>query len=1078
MRLSHFLAPKPQGQAALALPRARILCAMPQLTNNIAVDRGDGNMADIRYAIKSHARTTMVVMFSQLVFALCLAVASSSGITSPTIAPVNLPLCNIKPSSGIFSPSSSPTTDLDFSSDNHSKSTKKSKKKTKKHRRVKSTTSDDSSLQRNGDKTKPTGSKDSRVSHRQMIKNDGNDSISKSKKKIKKHKNKEMPSTRSGPTSTISKSVGHDRQVKNMKKKRSTGGIRERTTPSPPSDRSRSRTSSHDLHKDNLQRSNHHGKRKRRRKIVSPSITEDNRDIDSGFDGATTSNKRGKKHSSSEDAGYDNNIPKRKTKKHGKKHKTRQQKRSSGERNIDSDDIDKKRTKGTEGITGNESGESKIDNGGLASPSQTPRSKKKQGKKRKRKTKDDQSAIPNVDGNIDDRETQIAERDESLETQDNVEVKQELVAGVDNDDGDSIHQHEKEEEQKVLDVESQEKAGSEQTRGDSMTNADDDLAPLEGDKVVAQKGSLGDFDATTIEVVVHGADDQMSKGEVVDDEDPPQPYAESATSPSLADSAQSTVDENSTTSTSALKEEGRSTSNGDVENDRSETESTMPDDEKLEPSYSNEVNMTIAKGSDEASDSESDKESIADQESVESSELSTPVISGTKLDDESGGNDSEDEGSGETIDVTASEGTETVDEKSSLETDDVLSQQRDTVRTKHQSINIENVDKKNDDLPEAADVDAAESKLNNGTDDELSSKESASSATHKDEEAPAKIDPAKDSEADDDGDEDEDVLSFIGNILQEDVRGWVNQSSSDNGNVGTEQINQTVAVPDKNDDDKRLPSNSLTKDNGDRIEEETTKISNTRATDVVLPTLPTDSDSGEEDDTSDEDDNGTRGGLPENSVRDSGTDAISRVDINGRSSTMERGGGDGAVDNDQSTDSVTSEANETIDALESVGTQKSDNDEACEVADTTRGAPLEASESPVAFVVDRKSLESSEDDPSDIKVSVVTWNLAEESPSEEDAAFFRKFRKAKSELVLISGQECENIKPRRTEGRRSRELRRLMIKMLGKQYVPVALHLLGGIQFGLFVRKSFLKEIEYVGIADVTCGIGNVFHNK
>ena len=50
--------------------------------------------------------------------------------------------------------------------------------------------------------------------------------------------------------------------------------------------------------------------------------------------------------------------------------------------------------------------------------------------------------------------------------------------------------------------------------------------------------------------------------------------------------------------------------------------------------------------------------------------------------------------------------------------------------------------------------------------------------------------------------------------------------------------------------------------------------------------------------------------------------------------------------------------------------------------------------------------------------------------------------------------------------------------MLGKQYVPVALHLLGGIQFGLFVRKSFLKEIDYVGIADVTCGIGNVFHNK
>ena len=114
----------------------------------------------------------------------------------------------------------------------------------------------------------------------------------------------------------------------------------------------------------------------------------------------------------------------------------------------------------------------------------------------------------------------------------------------------------------------------------------------------------------------------------------------------------------------------------------------------------------------------------------------------------------------------------------------------------------------------------------------------------------------------------------------------------------------------------------------------------------------------------------------------------------------------------------------------------------------------------------------------------MTWNLAEESPSEDDASFIRKFRKCGvldgtgSDLVLISGQECENIKPRRTEGRRSREYRRLMIKMLGKQYIPIALHLLGGIQFGLFAKKSFLKEIEHVSIADVTCGIGNVFHNK
>jgi phosphatidylinositol-bisphosphatase len=120
----------------------------------------------------------------------------------------------------------------------------------------------------------------------------------------------------------------------------------------------------------------------------------------------------------------------------------------------------------------------------------------------------------------------------------------------------------------------------------------------------------------------------------------------------------------------------------------------------------------------------------------------------------------------------------------------------------------------------------------------------------------------------------------------------------------------------------------------------------------------------------------------------------------------------------------------------------------------------------------------------DLFVSVVTWNLAEQSPSEEDAAFIRKFRRSNSkslpssDFVMISGQECENIKPRRSEGHRSREFRRLMIKMLGKQFVPIAMHQLGGIQLGLFCKQELLSDLEHVSVADVTCGIGNVFHNK
>lgn len=125
-------------------------------------------------------------------------------------------------------------------------------------------------------------------------------------------------------------------------------------------------------------------------------------------------------------------------------------------------------------------------------------------------------------------------------------------------------------------------------------------------------------------------------------------------------------------------------------------------------------------------------------------------------------------------------------------------------------------------------------------------------------------------------------------------------------------------------------------------------------------------------------------------------------------------------------------------------------------------------------------------DSHEITVSVVTWNLGEESPSEKDIAFMKRFRKSNqslestlgSDLIMIGCQETENTKPRRSEGHRSRELRRLEIKMLGKKYIPLALHSLGGVQLALFCRRKILNEIELVRISDVACGVGNVFHNK
>ena len=58
-------------------------------------------------------------------------------------------------------------------------------------------------------------------------------------------------------------------------------------------------------------------------------------------------------------------------------------------------------------------------------------------------------------------------------------------------------------------------------------------------------------------------------------------------------------------------------------------------------------------------------------------------------------------------------------------------------------------------------------------------------------------------------------------------------------------------------------------------------------------------------------------------------------------------------------------------------------------------------------------------------MSVVTWNLAEKKPSEPDCAFLKEFRG--DDFVVVGVQECENIKPRREEGHRSRAWRALQV---------------------------------------------------
>lgn len=77
---------------------------------------------------------------------------------------------------------------------------------------------------------------------------------------------------------------------------------------------------------------------------------------------------------------------------------------------------------------------------------------------------------------------------------------------------------------------------------------------------------------------------------------------------------------------------------------------------------------------------------------------------------------------------------------------------------------------------------------------------------------------------------------------------------------------------------------------------------------------------------------------------------------------------------------------------------------------------------------------SSGDDDS-VEVCVVTWNLAEETPPARDLEFLRHAA-AGSDLVAVGVQEIENLKPRRNEGGRTREWRRLLIRYSCNCVIP------------------------------------------
>lgn len=130
--------------------------------------------------------------------------------------------------------------------------------------------------------------------------------------------------------------------------------------------------------------------------------------------------------------------------------------------------------------------------------------------------------------------------------------------------------------------------------------------------------------------------------------------------------------------------------------------------------------------------------------------------------------------------------------------------------------------------------------------------------------------------------------------------------------------------------------------------------------------------------------------------------------------------------------------------------------------------PLQVSASPWTLNHDRNI--------SALNLTVVTWNMAEKAPIESDCSFIKKFRS--SDIVVLGIQECEDIRPRRREGHRTRLWRLLQRKMLGKKFQCIGSHKMGGLFISVYCKKSAVSLVEGVQLVDVACGVGNVLTNK
>jgi hypothetical protein len=111
-----------------------------------------------------------------------------------------------------------------------------------------------------------------------------------------------------------------------------------------------------------------------------------------------------------------------------------------------------------------------------------------------------------------------------------------------------------------------------------------------------------------------------------------------------------------------------------------------------------------------------------------------------------------------------------------------------------------------------------------------------------------------------------------------------------------------------------------------------------------------------------------------------------------------------------------------------------------------------------------------------LRVGVMTWNLAEKCLKEEDCTFLRDFYDC--DLVVLGIQECEDIRPRRNEGHRSRKWKEVYKYFLGKKYKVITTHKFGGMQLAILGNRKSRELVEGVQVIDVACGVGNLLSNK